>query len=113
MTDVTPKFLSTRLKLLDHHLNSLWDAWRKNYLLLLQNKAEGFKQGNSPILGQIVLVSEKNIPRGKWIMGRVVELFKGRDGMVRSVGLKTASGDLKRAVQCLVPLEWPQNENDC
>ena len=42
-------------------------------------------------------------------MGRVIELIKSKDGIVRSVSVKVASGNgttiLKRPLQLLIPLE--------
>ena len=63
--------------------------------------------GEQPALkvGDIVLISEDNAPRGKWPMGRVDRLFPGRDGLIRTVTLKTQRGLLRRPVQRLHRLE--------
>ena len=47
----------------------------------------------------VVLIVENNVPRGKWNLGRVVEVFPGKDGRARNVLLKTKNGELKRSVQ--------------
>ena len=44
-----------------------------------------------------------------WPLGRVIELHPGRDGIVRSVTLRTAKGVLKRSVQCLRDLELAES----
>ena len=51
----------------------------------------------------IIASEERN--RGKWPLGIVKELYKGRDGVIRAVKLKTANGHLERAVNHLYPLE--------
>ena len=41
-------------------------------------------------VGDLVLLTEKAIPRGKWPLGRVVEVMPSRDGLVRTVRVKTS-----------------------
>ena len=54
----------------------------------------------------LVLIVESNVPRGKWNLGRVTEVFPGKDGVVRSVLLKTKNAEFKRSVQkCCLLLE--------
>ena len=48
-----------------------------------------------------MLIREENIPRLKWPLGVVTELFPGKDGTVRSVLLRTARGSLTRPIQLL------------
>ncbi|XP_072389367.1 uncharacterized protein [Diabrotica undecimpunctata] len=56
-------------------------------------------------LNEIVLVGNDGSKRLDWPMGRVVELFPGKDGSVRLCKVKTAKGYLLRPVQRLYPLE--------
>ena len=56
-------------------------------------------------VGSMVLIREEGKPRLSWPLGRVTELFPGKDGLVRAVKLKTQKGHLTRAVQKLHKLE--------
>jgi len=56
-------------------------------------------------VGDVVLISEDNVSRGKWQMGRVETLFPGKDGLVCTVELKTQKGNLCRAIQRLHQLK--------
>ncbi|KAG5859437.1 Protein of unknown function DUF5641, partial [Gonioctena quinquepunctata] len=47
----------------------------------------------------------------EWPMGRVVETIPGRDGEIRVVRLKTASGELVRPVQRLLMLEMGNSQD--
>jgi len=51
-----------------------------------------------------VLISEENVPRNKWNLGRVTDVFVGQDSRVRSAKVKTSSTELHRPVVklCLV-----------
>lgn len=57
-------------------------------------------------VGDVALIGEDNTPRHTWKLGRVEELFPGRDGLVRSCAVRTTSGTvLRRPIQLLYPLE--------
>ena len=56
-------------------------------------------------LDSLVLIREDHVPKISWPLGRVIELHHGKDGIIRSVTLRTAKGVLKRSVQCLSDLE--------
>ena len=43
--------------------------------------------------------------RGKWKIGVVTDLIKGRDGIVRAAKLRVGASCIERAVQHLFPLE--------
>ncbi|OUC41095.1 hypothetical protein D917_03628 [Trichinella nativa] len=58
-----------------------------------------------PNVGNIVLIAEDNVNKGRWMMGRVLELFYGRAGIVRSVRLKVANGEMIRPTKKLRLLE--------
>lgn len=59
-------------------------------------------------VGDIVLVVE-NSPRNMWIMGRVLEVIKDKENVVRVAKIKTASSVLMRPIAKLCPLV----EMDC
>lgn len=56
-------------------------------------------------IGNIVLIGNDCNKRLEWPLGRVIELFPGKDGIVRVVCLLTAKGRLVRLVQRLCYLE--------
>jgi hypothetical protein len=57
-------------------------------------------------VGDVVLVSEDNVPRGQWQKARVDATHEGRDGLIRSVTLRLPSGrHTRRPVQRLHVLE--------
>ena len=55
-------------------------------------------------VGDLVIISSHDVPRSYWPMGRIIEVYPGRDGVVRSVKLKTSNGELSRpsALLCLL-----------
>ncbi|XP_054723453.1 uncharacterized protein LOC129233452 [Uloborus diversus] len=56
-------------------------------------------------VGEIVLIGCEDTKRLNWPLGRVVELYPGRDGIQRIAKLRVANGYLVRPLQRLYPLE--------
>ena len=68
-------------------------------------------------VGEVVIIFDKDAPRGQWHMGVVEELLAGRDGKVRGAVIKTVQKSgrqvrLRRAVQHLYPLEVQEEGRD-
>lgn len=88
-------------------MNNIWNRWRGEYLLNLKS-AHRCDTPQSSLLkvGDVALIGEDNTPRQSWRLGRIEELFPGRDGLVRSCAVRTSSGTvLRRPIQLLYPLE--------
>ena len=56
-------------------------------------------------IGDLVSVGSDYQKRLDWPLGRIVTVFKGKDGKARVYRIKTASGELTRPIQHLYPLE--------
>lgn len=48
--------------------------------------------------GDIVVVADSTAPRGTWMLGRILETFPDRKGLVWSVHLKTKTSVINRLV---------------
>ena len=55
--------------------------------------------------GDVVLIKGNERNRGKWNIGIMVKLIKGRDRVVRAVRLRAGKSYLERAIQQLYPME--------
>ncbi|GBP97763.1 hypothetical protein EVAR_91988_1 [Eumeta japonica] len=87
-------------RLADH----FWQRWLREYLPLLQRRHSSQQKGTPPEVDDMVLIVDENLPRNTWPRGRVLELYPGKDGVVRVVELQTAAGRLKRPVKKIVVL---------
>lgn len=87
-----------------------WRRWIKEYLPILQLRQKWHEVKRNIEEGDIVLVVEQNIPRGDWPLGRVIEVNRGRDGLVRSVRVKTVKNILARPINKLCLLEAANTE---
>lgn len=81
-----------------------WQRWVREYLPLLQNRREPYGSGVAPKVGDVVLVSDPDLPRNTWPRGRIVKVYPGQDGEVRVVDLATKGGIMKRPTKRIVVL---------
>ena len=97
--------LQVRLNEKRQHVH-VWQRWKKEYAHGLMESHQN-KRGESdyPEIREIVLVigDEKN--RGEWKKGRGLRHIRGRDGVVRGVGLLHRGNQIQRPLQLVCPLE--------
>ncbi|XP_050297248.1 uncharacterized protein LOC126736761 [Anthonomus grandis grandis] len=84
-----------------------WKRWSKDYLCRLQNRPKWLKEKGNLKENDLVLLKEDNTPPLYWPRGRILEIFKGPDGRVRVVKIKTKDGKFVRPITKLYPLPSP------
>ena len=82
-----------------------WTRWTKEYLPCLTKRACWRKNVPNIALGDLVLVQDEELKRGKWPLARVTKILPGPDDVVRVVEVKTKSGVYTRPVVKLFRLE--------
>lgn len=100
---VNSKLFKERQKMTIH----FWERWKADYLCTLQERKKWRKERENVKIGQLVLLSSENCPPTTWALGRIVELRKGNDGLVRTVVVQTNTNRFIRPVQkiCIIPVE--------
>ena len=79
-----------------------WLRWRKEYLLLLQNRQKWFKEKRNLREGDIVMLKNENEARCHWPLAKVIKVKLSVDGLVRSVLLKIGEKSLERPLSKLI-----------
>ena len=87
--------------LADHY----WKCWLHEYLPTLQKRQKWTSPRRNLAVDDLVLVADQKVPRGHWLLGRVTRVFPGRDGLVRTVEVKTKGSTLIRPIRKLCLLE--------
>ena len=82
-----------------------WNRWMKEYLPRLIERRKWLGAERNLAVDDIVLVVENNAPRGSWPLGRVIEVHRGDDGVVRSGLIRFRETELVRPVEKLCLLE--------
>ena len=85
--------------------NMLWNRWRKVYLPTLTQRKKGLVLHINFKIGDLVIISESNVPRSYWPRGRIIETFPGQDGVVPTVKGKTPNNEFIRPANKLRLLE--------
>lgn len=96
--------LRIRFKFLETLRKELKQRFQKEYLSLLVSKSRK-KPSRTVQVGELVVVGTELKKRFMWPLGRIVEVFPGKDGVTRVARVKTQDGELLRPVQRLHPLE--------
>ena len=93
-----------------HHLsNVFWKRWLKEYVPTLQAASKWFLPHRNLKEGDLVLIHKADTPRGLWPKGVVTKVCVGSDKLVRTVFVRTTSGELKRDIRSLCLLEGADN----
>ena len=105
-----PEDLQVRKELVDMQVEQFWSRWSSEYLRNLPACC-GSKPQDAVNVGSVVLIHEDGVPRMRWLMGVVQQVFPGKDGLVRAVLVKTPKGSYTRPIQRLhnleiMPEEW-------
>ncbi|GFU17157.1 bel12-ag transposon polyprotein [Nephila pilipes] len=86
---------------------NLKQRFKREYLGFLRSSVT--KREDKINVGDIVLIGTDDKKGLHWLLGRVLELFPGKDGIIRLVKLRTEKGNVLRPIQRLYPLELKPN----
>ncbi|XP_053698822.1 uncharacterized protein LOC128745771 [Sabethes cyaneus] len=91
-------------------IQHFWNRWQSEYLSSLQVRYKWHKKVEVEV-GQLVLIKKDNMPVQKWLLGRIIEVIPGTEGVVRVVDVKTENGILRRPVSklCFLPIDPEQS----
>jgi len=80
----------------------------------LQNRVKWRITKENIKIDDLVLLQDENLPPLKWKTGRVIDTHAGKDGLVRIVTIRTATGITKRSITklCKLPITNATGEED-
>lgn len=73
-----------------------WKQWRLEYLTTLQARAKWTKKTANLEVNDVVILNEPHCPPLMWPLGKIVQIFPGKDGVVRRVMVSTKNGLYER-----------------
>ncbi|XP_014676416.1 PREDICTED: uncharacterized protein LOC106816352 [Priapulus caudatus] len=82
-----------------------WKRWVSEYLPTLRRRSKWTEPQENIKVGDIVLVADSSTPRNLWPLARVMQVYPGKDGLVRSATVKTRTAALSRPIHKLCLLE--------
>ncbi|KAK6744996.1 hypothetical protein RB195_011605 [Necator americanus] len=114
---ISPNRLSEWYKETLAVLNNFWDIWYKDYLSAISARHQHrIHQGRSspliPSVGDVVLIADKNVPRGQWPLAIITTIHRTKSNIPRSATVRIANGhELQRSINQLHPLEISAKED--
>ena len=82
-----------------------WHRWLREWIPSLSNRRKWLKEERDLQSGDVVLVMSPNTPREHWPLGRIFEVYQGKDGHVGVAKVKVGKSQLTRPISKLCPLE--------
>jgi hypothetical protein len=70
----------------------VWNRWKREYLPSLTVRNKWKHEVRNLKVDDLVILVDDNLPRGQWMLGRVIEIYPSEDGRIRSVKVKTSQG---------------------
>ncbi|GFX32543.1 integrase catalytic domain-containing protein [Trichonephila clavipes] len=85
----------------------IWKRWSVDYLNSLQQRNKWHFEKKNAKIGDMVIIKEDNLPSCQWSLGRINNIYPGKDSKVRVVEVKTTRGIFKRPISklCILPIE--------
>ena len=86
-----------------------WQRWKTEYVhSLIEHHRVNRGENACPEVGEMVLVVGEEKNRAEWKRGRVLELIKGKDNVVRGVKILTKGHTIDRPLPLVCSLELKQ-----
>ena len=90
--------LLRRWHLCQNLVRQFWQRWSSEYLTSLNKIYKWQHPSRNLAVGDVVVLREDGITPTKWPLGRVVEIYPGRDNLTRVASVRTAKGVYKRPI---------------
>ena len=91
-----------RVEFVQKIVDSFWRRWTRDTFPSLVPRKKWDAQKRNVRVDDVVNVADANAVRGNWCIGRVVQVYPGKDGRIRNVKVKTATGEYRRPIAKIV-----------
>jgi len=105
--------LTNKYRFMEGMVNDFWQKWKLDYISSLQNLHKWRKPKENLKINDMVLVIDENLAPANWSLGKISKVYADKQGLVRKVTVKTACGNISRAVQQLVWIPVESNGGEC
>ena len=102
-----------RVEFVQRLVDSFWKRWSRDVFPSLVPRKKWRADRRNVQVNDMVMYAEDNAVRGKWTLGRIIEVYPGEYGRTRNVKVKTATGEYSTPVTkiaVIYPAEGYDNE---
>ncbi|XP_077967957.1 uncharacterized protein LOC120326381 isoform X3 [Styela clava] len=79
-------------------VDEFWRRWIKEYLPTITQRSKWTRGRDNFKVDDMVLLVDESIPRGRWTVGRAINTFPDKHGLVRSVLVRTGTNVVRRPI---------------
>ena len=97
-------YIRRRWKQVQYLADLFWKRWSREYLITLQKRQKWLNLRKNVQINDIILIMEDNLPRNQWCMGKIEEIFRDQDDLIRKVKIKTKNSILERPIHKTVTI---------
>ena len=101
-TEFQPKKRWRRVQELISHF---WRRWLKEWLPSQNVRSRWHEEKRNLKVGDVVLAISSDLPRAHWPLGRIIEIYQGKDNHVRVAKVQVGQNSLLRPVNKLIHLD--------
>ena len=101
-----------RVAFVQRLVDAFWKVWTRDVFPLLVPRRKWNVDRRNVCVNDIIMMSEPNMLRGQGKLGRIIKVYPGADGRVRSVKVKTDKGEYQRPVTKIVVLHPAEGFED-
>ena len=87
-----------RVEFVQRLVDSFCKRWSRDVFPSLLPRKKWHVENRNVQADDLVTLTDSNVVRGKWTVGRILEVYPGSDRRVRNVRVKTATGEYNRPV---------------
>ena len=100
-----------RVEFVHKIVDSFWKCWSREVFPSLVHRKQWQVRSRNLQVNDVVLVADSITVRGKWSIGRITEVFPGRDGRIRNLKVKTSAGEYSRPMTKVAVIHPREGEN--
>nr|XP_054775091.1 uncharacterized protein LOC129283281 [Lytechinus pictus] len=91
-----------RFEFVQRIVDAYWKSWMRDVFPLLVPRRKWNSDRRNVRIDDVVILSDPNAVRGKWTLGKVIQVYPGTDGKVRTVKVQSKGTDYKRPISKIV-----------
>ena len=91
-----------RVEFVQKIVDTFWRRWTREVFPSLVPRKKWNAEKRTVRVDDIVIMEDSNSVRGNWTIGRIINVYPGKDGRVRNVKIKTSTSEYKRPITKIV-----------
>lgn len=87
-----------RVEFIQKIVDSFWKRWNRDVFPSLVPRKKWKVERRNVRVDDFVVLQDENVIRGNWTIGRIINVYPGKDGRIRNVNIKTPTSEYQRPI---------------